>query len=703
MNAKQETTIEKILVKNGYVSVPNSGDNKHRNIGTNVMLMTILNNVITYGYILNKDVVDYLATYTDESLVKFWNRLEPILMAVTSKDMNIGDAVVYKNFPKEVLDMSECEYWFNQIFMYFGVPKDFFAEEPKERESCLEKLPLKVLKPSDSGTIQNIISKLYTLPARWTDDEKKQVEALVTFLKTAGNVNTIKFKENLVLILCILKEQNMFPDVVISPTDVLRFVFGFSGGDATLKTKTTITKLNRSMRRFILGMLDTHKADKLLENFAANEERWKRVFERIHVGEYAIQYPNVALAHASFYAGDGQTRNSKIEDYIKTKNPEVFNVLSGGEFMRRLIHLYRVFGKVAFVEFAKNLDKLTIFQLAKTKQLIITETNRKTRMIAPKGNWSKVKIFPNTNILDGHIVQRLVNCIDNAIANRLDGTNFVLDEAADNVKLRNNDSDLLPYGRGTVFPIPKNINFLRSASHWKNPSTCWFDNGWNFFDENWKSKGTCCWDRNPTGGRTGQYAVFSGDPVNGTMANGEGAQLIDIYIDRCVANGIRYGVWNILCFSRKPFSAVPFVHASLQWGEKAQAKALFSPDRCIFNFPVTGENLTKYVAVVDFVERKLIYIDANLKGNVRSASANESTLETTMPAYMEYIESIPSLKTVFETVSIDKNDLDEGEDFVYIGQSDADISLNGQRAWVLNPTNADNSYEEFNVNEILNK
>ena len=230
--------------------------------------------------------------------------------------------------------------------------------------------------------------------------------------------------------------------------------------------------------------------------------------------------------------------------------------------------------------------------------------------------------------------------------------------------LPSNDGEASPYNRGTVFPIPDEVDFIRTASYWQNTKggVTWFDNGWNFFDKDWKDLGACCWSavhfpgdgypRLSNKKLEGAGAIFSGDPINTAEMKGRAAQLIDLYPSKLVAQGVRYAVWNILCYSRISFSQADDVFAALMWGKDPESGKLFEPSRCQLAFPLKGDSMTKYVCVIDLVTRELIYIDANLHGQVQTAASNGKSLEANMPAFMEYIASLPTVHDLFrESVS----------------------------------------------------
>lgn len=191
--------------------------------------------------------------------------------------------------------------------------------------------------------------------------------------------------------------------------------------------------------------------------------------------------------------------------------------------------------------------------------------------------------------------------------------------------------------------------------------------------------------------------MFSGDPTNSKDAQGRACQLIDLNLAALKAAGVRYAVWNVLCFSHIPFSDAKDVFAALQWGADAQSGELFEPSRCQLAFPLTGKYLTKFVCYIDLKARELTYMDVNFKGAVNSAMSNAGTLQQMMPAYVEYLNSLPSVFDLFcESVSRDEKDN-------YVLYSDADVELKDVSAYVFRKENEHNSYKEIDLNAILSK
>jgi hypothetical protein len=267
-----------------------------------------------------------------------------------------------------------------------------------------------------------------------------------------------------------------------------------------------------------------------------------------------------------------------------------------------------------------------------------------------------------------------------------------VDPRLDKVTLPTSDGDLLPYGRGTRFPLPEDARFVRTASFWASGPTranIWYDNGWNFFDAAWRPLGSCCWNHE----RFREAAVFSGDPTNSKDLEGRACQLIDLDLDALARAGVAHAVWSVLCFSRQSFDAAVEVVGALQWGSEPQAGRLFEPARVQLAFPIRGAHLTKLVAWLDVQARELVFLDANVRVSVRSAAQNGDRLAEVMPAYVEYLGTLPTVRDLFGA-------LPAGPDVVAL-YSDEGHELAGRRAYVFRPTSEDGDIEPFPLSRLL--
>lgn len=674
-----------ILLRHNFVSIPAG-----KSLVGNEALATILMNLSYYGYGLSKDAYAALLTLGPIDLASWWSDVETELKVLSGANLNMGDFVVYKNFPAEVLSKSEAEYWIPQLLMYWGFDKSYFTEAVKPREKMSEQKKCIVLRLASKNAERDILNSYLSAPARWKDEEYNDV----VFLSRELPINFAKlaFKENLVKLAAFLMESGRKVQIDTA-TDVLRLAAGLSDGDVALREKFKFRSFKKAERRFLLGVLET--CENLSEDVARRPELWKRFLHNLHAGDYAKSYPRVCQIADELYKGQTFTFNAQIERLLKAKDASVLHILKArpGDFRRRLVHTLDLFGDKAAKAFVDQdvISKLTTHQVVTLRKHVETANNRLNRTFPPKGNWSKLQIGEARWIEEKH-VKLISRALGVALFNRVPKVKL-LDPATSMIKLPSNDGEVSKYARGTVFPIPDGIQFIRTGSYWKvkGGGTIWFDNGWNFFDSEWKSKGAIAWNEPKFANGA---AAFSGDPLSSKDVEGRACQVIDLYLEKLVSQGVRYAVWNILCFSNIPFSQAEEVFSTLQWGEDAQKGKLFEPSRAQLSFPLAGESKTKYICMIDLVTREMIYLDANLKGQVGSAGANAKTLETTMPAYVEYIRSLPSVHDLFrESVDADSN--------IHVLYSDKDTELKDVKAYVFKPENKANKYAPMDLNDLL--
>lgn len=694
------SNVTNILLRNNYIPIPLCGDKTNEVVSCEA-IATVMMNLSYYGFALSTEGYSALRELSNTELASWWQGIESELKEITGESRKIGDFVVYKNFPAEVLSKSDAEYWIPQILMYWGVPNSFFTESVQPREKLNEQPKAKVLACSKPSTLHEIWDALLRSPARWKEQDFQDVIFLLT--KFPVSFEKLTFKENMVRLAAFMAESGQKVSVDTA-TDVLRLAAGLSDGDVSLREKVKFKSFKKPMRRFLLSILEDCK--NLAEDFARREELWKRLLHNLHPGDYRKRFPRVCEVMDDLYNGRLVTFNSKVEALLKDKDPSVLALLATrpGDFRRRLVHTLELFGDKAVEAFTSKgvIDGLTTFQVVALRRYLDTLNERYHRCFPPKGNWSRLQIG-EARWIEERYLSTISKALGQALSTRIPAVKF-LDEATKLVKLPSNGEDG-PYTRGTAFPIPEGTDFIRTASYWSvnNSRYTWYDNGWNFFDSNWNPLGSCCWSspffpRDYSRGwgweRTQTKdtgAVFSGDP---TIASGKAAQMIDLYPAQLRAAGVRYAVWSILCYSRLTFSEAEDVFAAFQWGKDANKGKLFEPSRCQLAIPLKGDTYTKYVVLIDLESNQMIYLDASLKANTNSADSNGLLLQTSMPAFMEYINSLPSVHDLFrESVS------ENGEALVLY--SDKDVRLTGNPAYVFRPENQDNKFQPVNINALL--
>lgn len=661
------------------------------------VLATLLTNLAHYGYGLTQEGLERLRHMPSDVLEPWWLEVHAALRDVTGDDREMEAHVVYKNFPAEVLAMDEAQYWGRQILMYWGLPNELFTREAAPRAPAPEiERAARILRPASEGSYARILDDLLGQPARWIEQQWSDVTLLAQVVGGSVDLGKVPFKENMVR-LAVWSLEEGHPARVSTATDVLRLAVGLSDGDVSLREASPLRAFSRPERRHLLGLLEG--ARHLDEDVARRPERFKRLLHALRPGDYAARFGAVVAAYDRLYRGElAPTWTAHVEAALERKDPEALELLAErpGELLRRLHVCLLTFGEPAARTFTSVLPKLTVTQLLRIRRYLVTVNARKFRTIAPRGNWTRLQVLDDTP--ERKLASDHVGALDAAIGAELRSRlskvapSVDLDPRLRSVTLPTSDSELLPYGRGTAFRLPEEATFVRTASYWrsgKTASNVWYDNGWNFFDGQWKSKGTCAWNCV----RLQDAAVFSGDPTNSKDAQGRACQLIDLYLDRLAAKGVRYGVWSLLCYSRVPFDTAEEVFGLLQWGHDADKGRLLEPARAQLAFPVRGANFTKFVAYLDVEARQVVFMDANLRAKVSSATSNETSLEAVMPAFVEYLGSLPTVHDLLEA-------LPEGEDVV-ARYDDAGEDLSGRTAYVFRPSSERGDFAPFSLTSLL--
>ena len=654
-------------------------------------------NIAHYGYALAADAYAALARLGEAELAAWWPDVEVVLAVLTGADKKMDSFVVYKNFPKEVLEMDEALYWTRQILMWWGLPNELFTQPEVARPPLAEAPTFRTLQLAGPDALPRVMAALFALPVRWIDSQWEDVQFLVGTLDRQVELAELPFVENRIRLAAFMLERGAAVTAE-SATDVLRLAAALSGGDVSLREPSKLRRLARRERKYLLAMLEG--ARQLDEDLARRPEQWKRLLHLLHPGDYRDRFPRVVAAYDRLYNGETvPTFNAELERLLAARDREALALLETrpGEYMRRLHATVRMFGPETVRSFGQVVGKLTTIQLLKLRRYLETVNTRNWRLFPPRGNWGKVQVAPvdRDRRLPRAVRGDLVGMLSGELTRRLAaaGPVHVAPEVA-RVKLQTNDNELSPFGRGTVFPIPPRIRFVRTATYWKTGPTgtnAWFDNGWNFCADDWSPLGCCAWNT----GRFHDAAIFSGDPTNSKEMEGRACQMIDLYPEQLVKHRVRYAVWTVLCFSRITFAQAIDVHAALQWGEDPQAGKLFEPSRCQLSFPLRGESLTKYVVYIDLARRELVYIDASLPARVTSASANGKLLERYMPAFVEYLDALPSVRDLFAHARQDP----AGMPVLY--DDAAKPVTGGGPAYVFRPTNEASSFQPFDISSLL--
>ncbi|CAH7413470.1 conserved hypothetical protein [Vibrio chagasii] len=667
--------------------------------------VTFMSNCMHYGFIPSAAAVAILEGMNDSDLKSFWGELEPVLDKLTGSSTEATEHIVYKNFPDEVIEKSDFEYWLPQILMYWGLDKSNFTEEEKPRKAHTDNVKYKVLHAPEENSLSLVYSQLLEQKSKWSDLDECDAMWLYENLCLDVDLSDIPFKENALTLAHKSYEAGNTPKLTAT-LDILRFAAKLSDVSMRLSSKTRFRNFKRSERRMFLEMIEG--AHDLILVASDNQVLIKKFISRLNPNESAKsdgipKYPLTSAVMDDLYNKRLRSSGSFYEESLLQMDSAVLNTMQERPtlFSRKLIELYNHFGAIAFTAFSEVADEVDTMRLLETIKHIETYNTRKYKLALPRASWDhpRFKIVEGRLGIDSTDIENLVLALSYVLESRLrvkypSGVAFGGD--LDKVFLPTNDLQLASYGRGTVFDIPEAVKVVRTNTFWdtkdlERSENVWFDNGWSLFNNSFEPMGCVDW-YTPTRSQLGCY--FSGDPTSSDY----GTQVIDLSLDELKGNGVKYALWTCLCYSHIPFSDASRVYAGLQFAESPSKGKILQPNRCQMTFDIKSKSLSSVMCILDIETRELIHLDTPIALSVGSASMNMKYLSEIMPSVLEYISSKPTLADLMRFAPTAYN---RDEVSLIVTYSDAGEPLVCSEGYVFKPENPESDYKPITLSEML--
>ena len=686
-------TLSSTYIHHHYIDVPSVV--AASNPAWSSSVATIVNNMMTLNYLPHREVVEALSLYSATELLQWWMHWEPVLQAAKGADKSYRSAMVYKNFPQEVLSMDESD----AVFTRLGSAWSVIPSIPQARDYLKESegvVPLTLLRHVKADTSSSLLDGYWTSAKSWSVEDVDHVLAL--YDNRVVDLATIGFKDNAWALVARLKEQwgsHWMEHVrVHTATDVVRLAQALSGGD--LKALTKFKKWSRAERRVWVQWLDgmTH----LEEDVARLSSVFKKFLGGLHVHEYKNAHTLHAVAK-KLASGELLSYEARVEHAFDAKDVDrVCALLSQrpGMFVRMLNRAVQTFGASMVDSFVKIVPGLSIRQKIDLDAYLSTFSERQYRTFAPKGRWLKLQVRPNdVAVWPEDVQQNICNAVREALRADLlkkfpQGVCLHDAERLRDIRFMSNGQENGRYGRGTRMKLPEGVTCVRSATFWTHPSTVYADNGWSFLDENYNILGTCCWnaefDMKPA-------AIFSGDAVTANHPAGSACQMIDLYLEPLKEKGVRYALWTVFSYSQIPFDELDLT-ANLQFATDGSLGDVYEPSRVAISFPVKGTDLSRYVLLLDVEKREWVYLDARLKSDVGSLNSfkTRKVIQEQLPAYLEYVDGLPSVYDVLQYAPVGTLD---------VMMNDKDVTSISTEALVIHPENPELSYKNLSIDWLL--
>lgn len=593
-------------------------------------LVTMTKNIETLGYTFSNQLFNKLKTLTKEELFEFYKEL------VSELKKNIGADVqynpMYPNFPESVMEENEMQLYMNAIIHYWSYGTILPCEEKNERLPLFDETKVKVI---DSGEWEDLYEIFDNLCRSKTSISQTDKEDLEWIMKNS-NVkfpDEIPLKENVALIGKIYVESNplatadKLQKLFKTATDVLRLITAMSDGDISLATNTKYRSFKRKERRLLLELLDN--CGNIQEDMLRYKNRWIRVGERLHPGEYKTgQYSNARLAFDKLRNNEKiQIFNSKVDYNMKDKKFENAILLlqkRPGELARRLDHLLRTVDKKNIVinTFKDVANKVSTPVLLQIKEHFKNRQDElSTRVFFPKGCLARSYAIENKlPDIDKKYCDAIVKICENALveiykSKDFMGNVYLSDEYKNYIvpfSQRSASKSLKTIVRGSRIKLKENAKAMRAFIWWTNTDDerVDIDLSATVFDENWNYINHVSYTRLRD---DEMYIHHSGDIINGGDVNGIGvSEFLDVDIESVVdANG-RYVVYQVYNYSEQTFGNLP--HAMFGWMERENVDSgeIYEPRTVAQKMDLTSQSKVCIPVIFDCVERKFIWCDMNV-------------------------------------------------------------------------------------------
>ena len=626
---------------NGIYIAKNTNNNINETLSIEEFA-TLIKKFEGYGYIFSKELA--IAISKEERNVII-DKLKAVIKVIEDFKSDKNYTVFYKNFPDEVINMSEVDLYINQILHYW------IGYLPSNSENTIKEdiEPSKLVKATELKLIDDeMIEKLFidllssnvTLSEQYLDDvcvlaNTKSIKELENYMEY------IQMKETLTTVSSyILKKEGVLIGNFKTATDILRLIAKISGDELNNKhihfayfSRAELSQLMTKLENLQNPMPDIKRYSKPWHTF------FKLYAKKINFNKY----PKVRNAVDMLFGDISyMTERGKINEKIKRlpimSEEELDNfvkeyIVFYGDYIREILSLLNKAKDNQYEKLLLGLENCVtkvntriLFQLY--DRIINLKAKDKTvpRLVNSKGKWRRLK---ESISLSDELLNRVLQIVEDGIKTQLKekenlGKIFI-DEDYKNIMLTTSEKDsnvsLRPMTRGSRIKFNPNAEVLRFFVAWKNLdektlkelNTIYdrvdVDLSALTFNENLEFNDVVAYYNQKKSG-----FAFSGDITNAP----EGAlEYIDVFdLERLKKKGNRYILMQIRSYNGYTFEEINSVYAGvmeLTSIEAKEKKNMYST-AITEGFQIVSSERTTNTILVDLKNYEYIWLDMNMDG-----------------------------------------------------------------------------------------
>lgn len=592
---------------------------------------TVLKKFEGYGYTFDKELAKVLYSLNTEKLKK----ISDVFLEVVRKfKSDNAYTVFYRNFPEEVVNLSEMETYFLQ-FMHYLIEYLPEGAEVNESEENIEtelsefvKLShLKVVSETEMfDLLKNLLSSNVTL-------SEINLKDVLTLLKYCDEkeikelMGQIKMKETLMTIAKVQFEEtgNTYAEFATA-TDVLRFIALLSGQKLNAKF-IAFKYFKRPELNILISKLEN--VNYLLDDTKRYRKPWRKFFLMNGNRISFEKYPKVKQAADMLFGkfshitkkGKFELSKSRMNEMSDTEFEEFLSSFSkySGDYIRNLLSLINSVSEERaekvlkyFLDAAKEANTRLLFQVC--DRILNVKSGEVGRVVNAKGNWL---VLEETINLSDTILQRTAETVSHAILEKLSQKDSLgkvwIDESYQNIAMttseKESNSSLRSLTRGSVIPYSSEVDTLRFFVAWKNfkgnrvdldLSAVKFDADFNHLGE------LAYYSHNQKG------MAFSGDITDAPQG---ALEYIDIFdIEKVKEDGTRYVLMTVRSYNGYTYKEMGTAYAGVLELSKKEAKDkknLYS-SAVRHGFALSSNTQTVNTIIVDLERNEYMWLDMNL-------------------------------------------------------------------------------------------
>ncbi len=636
------------------------------------LLLMLQKNIEPLGFVLSNELAERVLNMSLTELDEFYQLLIPALRGLVGADKAFSP--MYPNFPQQVKNLSDVELKLNALLHYWGdwigqriLPHYDKLPRPALDEQT-EKTKLKSIGLAGPDDVQQLFSRLLQAKSSLRPEDKQDLVWLV-FSRAEQIINwlpeQVPYRENSALLAATLLRHTALyqqaAEYVKTGVDVLRTATALADGDISLAENTRFPSYSKAIRRWLLERFEA--VNNLDEDLWRHPEKFKRLAERLHPGEYRKRYPQTFEAFKRLRSGQAAESYSRVVEthLAKGQVSDILPLLNSrpGDFARRLDHLLRLSrpeGAEAVVQaFAKVVNKLPSALALQLRhhfehRLQMTEL----RVFFPKGDLAKLQAIDNFLPPLGESVCRSVSelcrqALLNNYATRKPLGSCWLDERLKAYTvpfaMRSASKALHTISRGSRIPFGESVESatetMRFFIWWKDgKSRTDIDLSALVLDQDFEYQTTLAYYNLKELGGT-----HSGDI---TSAPNGASEFIDIELSPFLARGSRYVMMVINSFTTQPYCDLPECFAGFMQRQKPNSGEIYEPRTLANKFDLTANTTIAIPLILDLKNREVIWTDLSLSRNpstVNNVHGNRSSLSLLCEAMVSL--SKPSLYDLF--------------------------------------------------------